>query len=509
MDNNAYLLIGLALVSLLLLFANKQRSPTYGRGRLRLPPGPWQLPIIGSLHHIAGKAPHRALRELARRHGPVMMLRLGEVQAVVMSSREAAIEVMKTQDLAFASRPQTATVRVITKEGRDIAFAPYGEHWRQLRKVAITELLSVRRVLSFRAVREDEVAAMLRDVAEAAAASRPVEMRARLAALVSDTTLRAVVGERWKHRDVFLRELSCATELVAGFNLADLWPSSWLAGRLSGVLPRAQACIHRVYGLLDGVIEEHLRRDGGRAGHEDLIDVLLRLQKDGELPRDMDVVKAVIFDIFGAGSDTSATTLEWALAELVRNPKVMRKAQAEVREAFGDVGRVREQALGELQYLPLVVRETLRLHAPAPLLLPRLSRKPCRVLGYDVPEGTMVLVNIWALARDERHWPNAPEEFRPDRYQCESRGVDLKGTNFELLPFGAGRRICPGLAFGLANIELALASLLFHFDWEVPGLSDPTDLDMTDIFSANTRRKADLPLRPILRVPVPDVDLVQ
>jgi len=303
MDTNDvyYVYLGLALISMLLVVAKgsrRGRSPAHGQG-LRLPPGPWQVPIIGSLHHIAGrKLPHRALRDLARRYGPVMMLRIGEVPTVVVSSREAAIEVMKTHDLAFASRPQTATGRVITKEGRDIAFAPYGEHWRQLRKVAITELLSVRRVLSYRAIREGEVAAMLRDLAGAAAASRPVEMRARLAALVSDTTLRAVVGGRWEERDAFLRELSRASVLVAGFNLADLWPSSWLAGRLSGVVPRAQVCIDRIYGLLDGVIDEHRRKArnaGDAAGPEDLIHVLLRLQKDGELPLDMDVIKAVIF----------------------------------------------------------------------------------------------------------------------------------------------------------------------------------------------------------------------
>lgn len=190
------------------------------------------------------------------------------------------------------------------------------------------------------------------------------------------------------------------------------------------------------------------------------------------------------------------------MAELVRNPKAMRRATAEVREAFAAHGTVHEHALGELRYLHLVIRETFRLHAPVPLLLPRESQEQCLVLGYDVPAGTTTLVNVWALGRDERYWPGDPDAFRPERFEDGGSAADFKGVDFELLPFGAGRRMCPGISFGLANVELALASLLFHFDWEVPGLSDPTEFDMTEAFGITARRKANLLLRPILRMPV-------
>jgi len=298
MEDLYYLYLGLALVSLLVVIAQRRRGPAHGHGP-RLPPGPWQLPIIGGMHHLAGQLPHRAMRDLARRHGPVMLLRIGEVPTVVVSSREAAREVMKTHDAAFASRPLSATVRVLTNGGRDIIFAPYGEHWRQLRKVAITELLSARRVLSFRAIREEEVGAMLRACAAAAAAAAPVEMRARLSALVSDVTVRAVMGDRCRDRVVFIRELDRSIELGAGFNPADLWPSSRLVGWLSGAVRHAEECRDTVYGILDGIIKEHLEalESGGAGEAEDLLDVLLKIQKDGSLqiPLDMDVLKAVIF----------------------------------------------------------------------------------------------------------------------------------------------------------------------------------------------------------------------
>jgi len=170
-------------------------------------------------------------------------------------------------------------------------------------------------------------------------------------------------------------------------------------------------------------------------------------------------------DLFVAGGETSSTALQWAMIELMRNPAVMQKAQDEVRTALAGQSKVTEDGLTNLHYLRLVIKETLRLYPPAPLLLPRECRSACQVLGYHVPQGAMVLVNVWAIGRDPAHW-DAPEEFVPERF--EHCGRDFRGADFEYIPFGAGRRICPGMGLGLAHVELALAALLFHFDWELP-----------------------------------------
>ena len=300
-DHQHCLYLVLALVSLLvILLAKRRRSAAAPEHGLRLPPGPWQLPIIGSLHHMIGKLPHHAMRDLARRHGPLMLLQLGEVPTLVVSSREAARAVMKTHDTVFATRPLSPTMRAITKGGRGIIMAPYGARWRQLRRITITKLLSARRVLSFRAVRAEEAAAMLRACAAAAAAgSRAVDMRERLSALITDTTMRAAMGDRFKDREVFLQALDRAIRLsAAGFNMADLWPSSRIIGRLSGVVRRCEEIRDTTFQILDGIIEEHLERmsngDGGEV--EDLLDVLLKVQQDGDLPipLDMDDIKVVI-----------------------------------------------------------------------------------------------------------------------------------------------------------------------------------------------------------------------
>lgn len=204
-------------------------------------------------------------------------------------------------------------------------------------------------------------------------------------------------------------------------------------------------------------------------------------------------------DIFVAGSDTSATTVDWALAELVRNPALLEKAQAEVRGAFDVKGRVDTVELAELKLLKMVIKETLRLHPPVPLLLPRECGEKCEINGYEIPEKTKVIINGWAINRDHKYWKDA-ETFDPERFRDSS--VDFRGSHFEYIPFGAGRRICPGMNFGLANVELPLAMLLYHFDWELPRGMKNEDLDMTEWFGVTGQRKDDLYLIPtVYRAP--------
>ena len=178
----------------------------------------------------------------------------------------------------------------------------------------------------------------------------------------------------------------------------------------------------------------------------------------------------------------------------------MQKVQDEVRQALAGHNKVAEANLTNLHYLRLVIKETLRLHPPAPLLLPRECGSPCQVLGFDLPEGAMVIVNAWAIGRDPIHW-DKPDEFAPERF--EQNGRDFKGTNYEFIPFGAGRRVCPGMAFGLAHVELALAALLFHFDWKLPDGMAGKDLDMAEAFVITARRQSDLRLVAVPRIRYP------
>lgn len=504
------LLLALLLLPLVLLRQlRKHNGDGDGGVRVRLPPGPWRLPVIGSLHHLVGRPlVHRAFADLARRmDAPLMYLKLGEVPVVVVTSRDAACEVMRAHDVTFATRPWSPTMRIMMEDGQGLAFSPYGDLWRQLRKICILELLSAHRVQSFRRVREDEVARLVAAVA-AAPPGAAVNVSRRIAVLLADSAVRAMIGDRFSRRDEFLASLQEGIKLVSGFSLGDLFPSSPLVSFLSGTARRAHANHRKNFELMECAIKQHEERRAVAAANgtdleeeEDLVDVLLRVQKEGglDVPLTMGIIKAVILDLFSAGSETSATTLEWAMSELVRHPDVMKKAQAELRGTLNGKPRVTEDDLAQMKYLKLIIKETLRLHPPAPLLLPREARESCKVLGYDVPKGTTVFVNAWAIGRDPMYWDD-PEEFKPERF--ESGTIDFKGMDFEFIPFGAGRRICPGMMFAQSNIELALAALLYHFDWELTDGLKPSELDMSEDIGITVRRKNSLLLHPIVRVPL-------
>lgn len=205
-------------------------------------------------------------------------------------------------------------------------------------------------------------------------------------------------------------------------------------------------------------------------------------------------------DILAGGSETSATTVNWAMAEMLKHPRTLEKAQNEVRQVFDKQGFIDESSLlHELTYLNCVIKETLRLHPPVPLLLPRKSSETRIINGYKIPRNTKVIVNAWAINRDPEHWEN-PDFFFPERFLDSL--VDYRGGYFEYIPFGAGRRICPGINFGLANVQLPLAMLLYHFDWKLPGNMTHDDMDMTEGLGATARRIQDLVVVPVVRRPL-------
>ncbi|KAM0885239.1 hypothetical protein ACQ4PT_030474 [Festuca glaucescens] len=496
----SYLLLPLlAIVPFLCLTKRRRVGPA-----LSLPPSPWALPVLGHLHHLAGNLPHRAMRDITRRYGPLVLLRLGRLPVVVVSSAEAAREVMVTHDIDFATRPFTRTLRLAIPEGANgVIFTPYGDEWRQIRKICTVELLSARRVHSFRSIREEEASRLLREVA--AAVPAVANLSEMMAAYVTDSAVRTIIGSRFKNRAEFLALLDRGSKLAASMSLPDFYPTSRLAMLVSRMPRRVKRLFQEQAAFIDGIVREHQENRAATADydkyHEDLLDVLLRIQGQGDIQLSTGDIKAIIIDLFGAGSETGATTLQWTMAELIQTPRVMRKAQDEIRQALAGQTRVTEDSLAGLNYMRLVIKEALRLHLPVPLLVPRECRSDgCQILGFDVPKGTMVLVNAWAISRDPAYW-DAPEEFVPERF--ERAGIDFKGADMEYTPFGAGRRICPGMAFGLANMELALAGLLYHFDWEMPSGLQASELDMTEEMGAAVRLRNDLLLVPIVRVPVP------
>nr|QDZ36311.1 CYP71BE125 [Melia azedarach] len=485
------------LLSLFVLAKTVIQGSTGKKSYRTLPPGPWRLPLIGNLHQLFGSLPHRALRDLAKKYGPLMRLQLGEVSAIIVSSPEIAKEVMKTHDAIFARRPFLISAKCLTYDYTDIVFSPHGNYWRQLRKICTTELLNTKRVQSFQSIREDEVLNLIKAIHSNQ--ESVINLSDILSAMTFGITGRTVFGKKCKDQDAFISFLIEVTKIVSGFSLPDLYPSVKLLQDVSGMRRKAAKLHQKCDRILGEILNEHrekkLTTKNVQAEAEDLVDIFLELQQDGdpEFPITDNNIKAVIMDIFGAGGEPSSTTLEWAIAELLKNPRVMKEAQAEVRRVFGRKGNVEENGIHELKFLKAVVKETLRLYPPGPLLVPRESIESCEINGYEIPEKTRVIVNAWAIGRDPRHW-NEADTFFPERFLDSS--VDFRGTDFEYIPFGAGRRICPGITFALPNIELPLAQLLYHFDWKLPNGIKQEDLDMTEAFGITVRRAKDLLLIP-------------
>ncbi|GLT41262.1 hypothetical protein SLA2020_153390 [Shorea laevis] len=461
-------------------------------------PGPPKLPFIGNLHLLTSNLPYLCLRNLANKYGPVMHLQLGEISTFVVSSLETAKEVTKTHDLILANRPSIHAAKLVTYNFSDLVLAPYGEHWRQLRKICTVELLSAKRVQTFRSIREEEVSNLIKSISSKAGSV--VNLRKLLRSLALSITARAAFGEKCKQQEEFKQIVPDIVSLFTGLSLIDVFPSIKLFHLIHAMRPKHKRLHQKVDEILENIIKEHRANlvTGGTGEVEttNLVDVLLNLQDHGalEIPLTTDSIKGFIMNVFTAGSEPFSLVVEWALSEMMKNPKVLEKAQAEVRHVFSSKGYVGAAGLPELKYLNLVIKESMRLHMPAPLLLPRESRERCEIKGYEIPAKSRVIVNVWAIARDPKYWTEA-DKFNPERFS--DGAIDYKGTNFEFLPFGGGRRLCPGISFGTAIIELALANLLYYFDWKLPEGKKPEDLDMTEIFKAALTRKYDLCVIPI------------
>ncbi|PUZ58787.1 hypothetical protein GQ55_5G536000 [Panicum hallii var. hallii] len=496
-------LLFVALLSLLLLFFRKGGSPSSGDGR-RLPPSPPGLPLLGHLPLI-GSLPHRKLQVMAAKHGPVMLLRLGRVPTVVASSAAAAQEVMKTHDLAFASRPRVRMAERLLSD-YDMAFAPYGEHWRQSRRVSVLHLLSQRRVRSFRHIRQQEAAAMAGRVRRAGAA---VNLNAVLISYTNGVISRAVFGDDGSYEldggEKLAKLFGDFEELLGKATMGEFVP--WLAwvDTLMGLEAKATRTSEEMGALLERIIADHRQRRRGsrREGdnHRDFVDVLLDVNEaeehagaGGGVPFDNEAIKAMILVMFAAATDTTYTTMVWAMAELINHPHEMRRVQHEIRAAVGVGGdRVTEEHLEKLRYLKLVIKETLRLHAPLPLLLPHETTEDTQLLGYRVPARTRVIINAWAIARDPATWERA-DEFVPERFAGDDLTTDyMSAQDFRFVPFGGGRRGCPGVAFAVPSMELALATMLYHFDWELPA-GGASKLEMDEMNGLSVRLKATLHL---------------
>ncbi|GMI87718.1 cytochrome P450, family 71, subfamily B, polypeptide 35 [Hibiscus trionum] len=499
-----YFILQTIFISLIALFFTSYMRKWHASSRASpslTPPSPPSLPIIGHLHLLT-EMPHHTFSKLAEKLGPIIYLRLGQVPTVVVSSPKLARLVLKTHDHVFSNRPQLVSAQYLSFNCSDVTFSPYGPYWRQARKICVTELLSSKRVSSFQLVRDQEVNRLLNTLSTKSGSE--VNVSELFFSLANDILCRVAFGRRFTEGVGSLDEgekrhlaavLTETQELFAGMSVGDFFPEWEWIHSVSGYKRRLTKNLNELRRVCDEIIEEHLNSKSG-GNKEDFVDVLLRVQKQDnlEIPITDDNLKALVLDMFVAGTDTTAATLEWTMTELAKHPELMKQAQQEVRTVARRTGKVVDESHRQhLHFIKSAIKETTRLHPSVPLLVPRESMDECILDGYKIPAKTRVLINTYAIGRDPDAWDN-PLQYNPQRF--EDSNVDVKDQDFRFLPFGGGRRGCPGYTFGLATVEIALARLLFHFDWELPRGYSTDDVDVSEIFGLATRKRTPLVLVP-------------
>ncbi|KAG2263352.1 hypothetical protein Bca52824_070431 [Brassica carinata] len=460
--------VSLCLTTILAFIFLKKILKRTTNTNLNLPPSPMRLPVIGNLHQFSHH-PHRSLHSLSLRYGPLMLLHFGRVPILVISSADVAHDVMKTHDLKFANRPKSKAVDIIMNGGRDVAFSSYGEYWRQMKSLCSIHLLSKKIVRSFENVREEEIVTMMERLEKASSSSSPVNLSEFLLNMSNNVICRIAMGKIYSHEENsrdFETKLRTIMELLGAFPVGDYIPCLAWIDKIRGLDGKMEEVSKTFVEFLERVVQEHVD-EGETRETFDFVDMLLQIQRekpDG-FELDRSDIRLIILDIFLGGTTTTFTVVDWAMMLLIKHPESMKKIQDEIRTYSRHKLYVAEEEVENMKYLKAVVKEVLRLHPPGPLLIPRQLSENVKLKGYDIASGTQVIINAWAIHQDTATWGPDAEEFKPERHL--DLPLDFTGQDFKFIPFGSGRRLCPGIGFATALIEVTLANLVNRFNWRV------------------------------------------
>ncbi|CAN1332913.1 (S)-N-methylcoclaurine 3'-hydroxylase isozyme 1 (Fragment) [Linum perenne] len=485
-------IITLILLPLLYLLSTKHfRKATSSAPPI--PSGPYQWPLIGNIFQL-GTNPHLTLTHFAQSYGPLFSLKLGTQLVVVASSKDAAIEVLRTHDRSMSGRyvPDMAPKLNDFSIGWELEC---NEKWRKMRCLCKAELFSSKALEMKTRVREGKVTEMVEFIRRNE--GKEVKVREVVTATVFNMLSCVLVS-----KDLISLEaesldggMSCVlnriAELATTPNVSDLYPVlSWFD--LQGLRKKVMELHNVCFRMFGAIIEERRRECRDCSRSSDFLDILLRNGSSDDQINGLLLVLILSFlflSPFSTGTDTSSSTIEWMMAELIKNPKCMKRAMNHKQ----DDDAIKESSITKLPYLQACFKETLRLHPPGPFLLPHRAISSCEVMNRSIPKNSQVLVNFWAIGRDPENW-REPLIFSPERFL--SSNVDYKGNDFEFIPFGSGRRICPGLSMATRHASLIVASLIHCFDWSLPDGESPVELDMSDKYGLTLRKKQPLILIP-------------
>ncbi|XP_051123102.1 cytochrome P450 76T24-like [Andrographis paniculata] len=461
-----------------------------------LPPGPHRVPVIGNILELGSK-PHRSLATLAGKYGPVMSLKLGTRTTVVISAPEEAKMVMQKHDLIFSGRSIPGAAETLRHSDFSMAWLPVDHQWRKLRKICKEQMFSAARLDSSQGLRKAKLRQLSDHVGDCAAAGRAVDigeaafttsLNLMSASLFSMDFAKFDSDSSQEMKDVVWGVMKG----VGSPNLSDYFPVLKRADP-QGILRETEKYFQKLFDIFDDIIDKRMKSRKDKK--DDLLEALIDLNLRDETELSLNDIKHLLLDLFVAGADTTSGTVEWAMSELMRRPEKLSRARDEIRGLIGETGEMQESDIQNLPYLQAVVKETFRFHPAAPFLMPRKAETDVEINGYIIPKDCQILINFWASGRNSNVWSDA-ETFMPERFlEGDARKIDYRGKDFELIPFGAGRRICPGLPLAHRMVHLMLATLVHGFGWKLEEGVKAAEIDVDEKFGL-TLQKAK-PLRAI------------
>ncbi|XP_028777562.1 cytochrome P450 93A2-like [Neltuma alba] len=504
LGSNYALLFMIWLASLILVRTMFSKQP-----KARLPPGPLALPIIGHFYLLRSPM-HQALHKLSSRYGPMILIYLGSVPWFVVSSSEIAKEILKTHEISFCNRPSSSALRYLTYNGAGFIFAPYGAYWKFMKKLCMSELFNGRMLDLLFPARQEEIHHFLQVILKKAHTGEVLDVRAELVKLANSIVMRMALNKSLCNNDEEAHEVVQALKESAKVSgrlyLSDyLWLFKFLDPQ--GVWKKLREVRERSDARFESILREHEQeriKSNKKDAPKDILDLLLNISEDpsSEVRITRDNIKGFLKDMFSGGTGTTAVGVEWAVAELINHPKIMEKARKEVERVTGNERIVNESDIVNLPYVQAIVKESLRLHPPAPMFL-RESTESCNIAGYEIPANSRVVINIWALGRDPKYWDD-PLEFKPERFMREDQKsqMEVRGQNYNILPFGSGRRACPGASLALNIFHATLAAMIQCFEWKPAGGDGEKNaistVDMQEGSSASLQRA-----HPLICIPKP------
>ncbi|KAL0912171.1 hypothetical protein M5K25_018128 [Dendrobium thyrsiflorum] len=508
-----FLLLTFIISIIFIIFFRLAGKSRRAADRRQLPPGPTRWPIVGNLLQL-GRLPHRDFARFCSTYGPLVYLRLGSVDAITTDDPEVIREILVGQDDAFASRPSTVASARLAYGSGDVALAPMGSHWKRMRRICMEHLLTTRRLESFAAHRAEEARDLLMEVWAKSSSGETIDLRQVLGGFSMNNVTRMLLGKKyfgpaWAGQREAMEFMEITHELfhlLGILYLGDYLPAwRWLDP--TGCERKMREVEKKTDQFHQKIIDEHRERtrrrkktrgshckelDDDDDGAMDFVDVLLSLHgEDGKEHLDDKEIKALMQDMVAAATDTSAVTSEWAFTELLRHPHVLQKAQFELDSVIGLDRPIRESDLPHLSYLRCIVRETFRLHPAGPFLIPHESLRPAHLMNgrYTLPCHTRVFINTHALGRNPHVWGDDVDEFRPERHEKRKGKVEIShGDDFVILPFGAGKRRCPGAPLGVVMMLMGLGTLLHGFDWKAAYGKRPEEVGAEEIYGMTMPR---------------------